>query len=240
MNTTDPEEAVQDVLPGGEALLARVRAEARGTTRLRFALGYLSLAGLAPLWDALAAENAELHLLIGNTRSLPTDEQRVAHADSAGQPALAPDLDVAAAARFGRAQVVEETTAALQANLLHLPRTAVNRSLLLGLTRGVAANRVRVRIYPDGRLHAKAYLFEHGDAQAATALVGSSNLSLPSAGDPTELNVALRDPAAVRSVDVWFGQLWDASQEFSRDLFVLLSGTVWLFEAEDSSSNPTK
>jgi hypothetical protein len=227
-----------DILGGGEPLLARVRAEAAGTTRIRFALGYLFLPGLAPVWDALDASGGEIHLLIGNTAGLPTDEQRIAGQDAGS---LTPALDVAAHARAERARVVAEIRDALRANLAHLPHTGDNARLLLALARGIAANRVRVRIYSEGRLHAKAYLFERPAGgrvssagqpfaddtrpEAAVALVGSSNLSLPSPGNPTELNVVVRDAAGVGAVSAWFDSLWGASHDFSRDLFTQLSAS---------------
>lgn len=216
-----------DILPGGEPLLARVREEAAGATRLRFALGYLFVSGLAPVWDTLEASGAEIHLLIGNTAGLPTEEQRVAGSESGAS--LDSDQDVAASARAARARVVAETVGALRANLAHVPRTGRNARLLAALATGIAANRIRVRIYPDGRLHAKAYLFEHspgagGLPDGSIALVGSSNISLPSPGNPTELNVVVRDETSVGLVSAWFESLWSASQDFSRDLFTELSG----------------
>ena len=210
-----------DILPGGEPLLERVRAEAAGATRMRFALGYLFLSGLAPVWEHLEAGKADLHLLIGNTAGQPTDEQRLAEQQASGT--LASELDVARGARAARSRIVSETAEALRENLSHVPRTDANARLLVGLAQGVAENRVRVRIYPDGRLHAKAYLFERQDRPVA--LVGSSNISLPSPGNPTELNVVLRDAAAVAAVAAWFDVLWDASQDFSRDLVAELSAS---------------
>ncbi len=223
--------ATGDILGGGEALLARVQAEAALSTRMRFALGYLFLAGLAPVWDALEASGGEIHLLIGNTAGQPTDEQRVAGQESAGL--LAPGLDVAAQARTERARVVTETSESLRANLAHFAPTDGNARLLVALARGIAGNRVRVRIYPDGRLHAKAYLFER--SEASVALVGSSNISLPSPGNPTELNVLVRDAAGVGAVSAWFDTLWAASHDFSRDLFTQLSAS-WPFSAPDPPS----
>ena len=211
----------RDILAGGGPLLERVRAEAAGASRMRFALGYLFLSGMAPVWDGLNAGGSEIHLLIGNTAHQPTDEQRLAEQHASGS--LTAEQDVARGARAERTRIVTETAEALRDNLLHVPRTEENERLLVGLAQGIAGNRVRVRIYPDGRLHAKAYLFEREDS--SVALVGSSNISLPSPGNPTELNVVLHEPAAVDAVAAWFDTLWDASQDFSRDLFAELSAS---------------
>lgn len=216
-----------DILPGGEPLLARVRVEASaaGAHRIRLALGYLFVPGLAPVWNALDHSSAtELHLLIGNTAGTLTEEQQVASADEVfmtGGPndARSPEMDVAAAARTERARIVTETAQALRENLAHIPAgDAAAQGVLLRLARAANAGRLRVRIYPEGRLHAKAYLFERQEGHSTVALVGSSNLSLPSPGNPTELNVAVRESEAIGQLTAWFDTLWDAGQDFTREL----------------------
>ncbi|MES2461832.1 MAG: phospholipase D-like domain-containing protein [Armatimonadota bacterium] len=216
-----------DILPGGEPLLARVRIEASaaGVSRIRLALGYLFVPGLAPVWDALDRSGAtELHLLIGNTAGTLTEEQQVALADEASANAgpndtRSPEMDVAAAARAERARIVTETAQALRENLAHIPvDDAAAKSLLLRLARAANTGRLRVRIYPEGRLHAKAYLFERANGHPMVALVGSSNLSLPSPGNPTELNVIVRETEATLGLSAWFDTLWDVGQDFSREL----------------------
>lgn len=228
------------ILPGGEELITRVRQEivTPETTRIRWALGYLFVPGLAPLWDTLEASAAtEIHLLIGNTAGVLTDEQRVAAADEAaaaqqGATGIAPELDVAAGARAERGRIVAATANALRENLRNsVSRTPENARLLLGFAQGVAQSRVRVRIYPEGRLHAKAYLFERAGDTSSTAIVGSSNLTLPSPGNPTELNVLLKQDAEFASVSAWFDRLWDGSQDFGRELVTELSG-AWPLGAE--------
>ncbi|MBC8102514.1 MAG: hypothetical protein H7Z41_07980 [Cytophagales bacterium] len=216
-----------DVLPGGEPLLARIRVEASapGVGRIRLALGYLFVPGLAPVWDALDHSTAtELHLLIGNTAGTLTEEQRIALADevslaAAPNDARSPDMDVAASARTERARIVTETARALRENLAHIPSgDTATPSVLLRLARAASAGRLRVRIYPEGRLHAKATLFERSDGAPALALVGSSNPSLPSPGNPTELNVVVREAKASALLCAWFDTLWDAGQDFTREL----------------------
>lgn len=228
-NTDDPvvDVVTADILPGGEPLLARVRAEASatGVRRIRLALGYLFVPGLAPVWKALEHSSAtELHLLIGNTAGTLTDEQRVALADEVSGTASphdtrSPEMDVAAAARTERARIVTETAGALRENLAHIPAgDSGAQSVLLSLAQAATTGRLRVRIYPEGRLHAKAYLFEHPEGISTIALVGSSNLSLPSPGNPTELNVVVREKAATDQITHWFDTLWDAGQDFTREL----------------------
>ena len=218
---------LSDILPGGEPLLARVRVEASaaGVSRIRLALGYLFVPGLAPVWDALDHSSAtELHLLIGNTAGTLTEDQAVALADEVSVTAgpndsRSPEMDVAAAARTERARIVTETAQALRENLAHIPAgDAAVQSVLLRLARAANAGRLRVRIYPEGRLHAKAYLFERQNGSPMVALVGSSNLSLPAPGNPTELNVVVREKKASDQLTDWFETLWDAGQDFTREL----------------------
>jgi len=215
-----------EILSGGEPLLARVRAEAtaRPLARIRLALGYLFVPGLAPVWDALEAGTpGEIQLLIGNTAQTLTDEQQVALTDEvadAGRPddSRSAAQDVAGVARAARARIVAETARALRENLARIaPEDAAVIHVLLGLARAASAGQLRVRIYPDGRLHAKAYLFEGGEGEGAVGLVGSTNLSLPSHGNSTELNVVVRDRAAAQVGD-WFDALWTVGQDFTRDL----------------------
>jgi hypothetical protein len=216
-----------DVLPGGEPLLARIRVEASaaGVSRIRLALGYLFVPGLAPVWDALDNSSAtEMHLLIGNTAGTLTEEQQVALADEVSATAgpndiRSPEMDVAAAARTERARIVSETAKALRENLANIPASDASvQNVLLRLAHAANTGRLRVRIYPEGRLHAKAYLFEQQGGQPTIALVGSSNLSLPSPGNPTELNVVVREQGASDQLDGWFETLWDAGQDFTREL----------------------
>lgn len=217
-----------DVILGGEPLIARVRDAAANPAvrRIRLALGYLFVPGLEPIWNSLEASSAmEIQLLIGNTAGVLTDEQRIAAAAVTGplstSPFIDPERDMAAAARADRDRVISETAEALRENLRGMPRIPATNDFLLSLARAVGANRLRVRIYPDGRLHGKASLFE--GASDALAIVGSSNLTLPAAGNPTEMNVVLRDADSLRAVTDWFEPLWTAGQDFTRALFLEVS-----------------
>ena len=217
------------VISGGEPLIDRIRAEAIAPSveRIRLALGYLFVPGLEPIWDALEVSSAqEIHLLIGNTAGVLTDEQRIAAGNevTASDSAVAPKHDMAATARADRDRIVTETANGLRENLKRLPITSENDRFILSLARAIGANRLRVRIYSEGRLHAKASLFEHTSATTlSVAIVGSSNLTLPASDNPTELNVVLHDPDQVAAVADWFDGLWDAGQDFTRALFTEIS-----------------
>jgi hypothetical protein len=191
-----PFASAADVLPGGEPLLARVRDEAAkpATSRMRFALGYLFVPGLAPVWDALEASPAdEIHLLIGNTAGQPTDEQRVAAAAAAQQPRSSAGGgffadDVAGGARTERARVLSETTSALRANLAAVPReerqaAAPYRPRPGDHRRTASRSRLHRRPAPRQGVPLRAApgrgRNKRGHTGAGVALVGSSNLTLP-------------------------------------------------------------
>ncbi len=88
-----------------------------------------------------------------------------------------------------------------------------------------------MRLYTQGRIHAKLALIGYPPGFGpGVAVVGSSNLTLGGAAHPTELNVALSDAQSVAALEQWYGQLWDLSQDFHRELFAEL-GQSWAFEA---------
>jgi phosphatidylserine/phosphatidylglycerophosphate/cardiolipin synthase-like enzyme len=224
-----------EVHPGADRLIDRIREEAAEPSiqRIRLALGYLFVPGLQPLWDALEASSAgEIHFLIGNTAGVQTEEQRVAAAATfAGTPpSVAPEHDMAATARADRDLIIQATTEALRENLRHFAQNGENARFLRRLASAIGANRLRVRIYPDGRLHSKASLFDRipaaensESASGSVAVVGASNLTLPGIGNPTEMNVIIRDPQQVTAVGTWFDTLWAAGQDFTRAFFLELT-----------------
>jgi hypothetical protein len=217
-----------EILPGGEPLIARIRAEtaATGLMRIRLALGYLFIPGLAPFWHDLESSAAtEIQLLIGNTAETPTDEQQFAASAGVIVSGLAPQLDMAAAARAARDLILAETARSIRENLQCMAKTEANERLALSLARAMGANRVRVRVYPDGRLHTKAVLFERAGSGGSIAIVGATNVTLPTSGNPTQINVLIRESETVTAVAAWFDALWDSGQDFTRALFTELSAS---------------
>jgi hypothetical protein len=216
-----------EILPGGEPIIARIQAEAATAhlTRIRLAPGYLFLPGLAPFWHELGSSEAnEIQILIGNTAGTLTDEQRFAASAGVLASGVAPELDMAASARTGRDRLLAETARSVRENLGRMTTTQTHERLVLSLARAVGANRLRVRVYPNGRLHAKATLFER-DAGGSVAIVGPTNVTLPASGNPTQINVLVREPQTVGEVATWFDVLWDAGQDFTRTLFAELSSS---------------
>ena len=204
-----------------------------GAAGARLAVGYLFLDGLAPLRGPLE-RLPSADILIGNVVNRLTEEQvreEAAGRQRGGEDRVPGREDVAASLRLSHDRAAAETALNLRRTLDALPRTPENRALLLALARKVAGGGLRVRLYTQGRIHAKLTLVDypagHPDAPGL-ALVGSSNLTLGGAGHPTELNVVLRDADSVAALGAWYQRLWDVAQDFHRELFDEL-GQSWAF-----------
>jgi phosphatidylserine/phosphatidylglycerophosphate/cardiolipin synthase-like enzyme len=214
------------------ALRVRDHLEA-GAVGARLAVGYLFLDGLHPL-RAQIDRLESLEILIGNVVNRLTEEQvreESAARTRGGEAWIQGREDVTATLRESHDRAAAETALNLRATLAALPRTAENQAVLLTLAGRVAQGNLRVRLYTQGRIHAKVTLVEYpaGHPEAPRlAIVGSSNLTLGGEAHPTELNVVLRDGESVAVLEKWFGQLWDISQDFHRELFDEL-GQCWAF-----------
>lgn len=204
-----------------------------GAVGARLAVGYLFLDGLHPL-RAQLDQLESLEILIGNVVSRLTEEQVREEAEArlrGGEDWVQGREDMAVTLRASHDRAAAETALNLRVTLDALPRTTDNQALLLTLARRVAQGNLRVRLYTQGRIHAKVALVEYpeGHLEApGVAIVGSSNLTLGGEAHPTELNVVLRDSESLAALEAWFGQLWSVSQDFHRELFDEL-GQCWAF-----------
>ena len=205
----------------------------RGADSARFAVGYLFLDGLIPLQSEIKRLDS-LEILIGNVVNRLTQEQvreEAATRQRGGENWVRGQEDVAATLRDTHDRAAVETTLNLRQTLAALDRTPEMQALLLTLAESVAQGSLKMRLYTEGRIHAKVALIGypagHPDAPGV-AVVGSSNLTLGGEAHPTELNVALSDPESYRELEQWYGQLWDSSQDFHRELFTEL-GQCWAF-----------
>ncbi len=207
---------------------------ADGATGARFAVGYLFLDGLAPLraeWERLD----DVHLLIGNVVSRLTDEQVREEAEArlrGGETGTRDQEDMAHALREAHARASAIMALNLRRTLETMTRSPENHALLLTLARRIAQGGLKVRLYTPGRIHAKAALIAYPEQQIA--VIGSSNLTLAEPGDPTEMNLVVRDPQSVVALSAWYDELWEASQDFHRELFEEL-GQCWAMQTEPSA-----
>lgn len=203
-----------------------------GATTARLAVGYLFLDGLVPLRAQIARLDT-VEILIGNVVNRLTEEQvreEAALRRRGGDAGVREQEDVAAALRESHDRATVETALNLRETLAALDRTPEVQALLLTLAECVARGSLKVRLYTEGRIHAKVALIGYPPGLGPSiAVVGSSNLTLGGGGHPTELNVALSDASSVAALEQWYRQIWDVSQDFHRELFAEL-GQSWAFE----------
>ncbi len=206
-----------------------------GAVGAHFAVGYLFLDGLVPLRGPL--ERLEtIEILIGNVVNRLTEEQVREEASArtrGGEDQVRPQEDVAATLRESHDRAAAVTALNLRNTLAALPRTPETRALLLTLARRVAQGGLKVRLYTQGRIHAKLTLINYPPGHRAApglAIVGSSNLTLGGEAHPTEMNVVVRDWESVAALEDWYRGLWDVSQDFHRELFEEL-GQCWALAA---------
>lgn len=204
-----------------------------GAQNARFAVGYLFLDGLLPL-QAQMERLDSVEILIGNVVNRLTQEQvreEAALRQRGGEAWVRGEDDVAATLRDTHDRAAVETALNLRETLAELDRTSEMQALLLTLAECVARGSLKVRLYAHGRIHAKVALVgypeDHPDAPGV-AIVGSSNLTLGGDAHPTELNIALTAPENFHALGEWYGQLWNDSQDFHRELFTEL-GQSWAF-----------
>lgn len=202
-----------------------------GSIRARFAVGYLFLEGLVPLQSEIERLES-VEILIGNVVNRLTEEQvreEAATRQRGGEEWMRPQEDVASTLRDTHDRAAVETALNLRNTLEALSHTSENQALLLCLARAVAQGRLKVRVYTQGRIHAKLTLIDYpaGNAYApGLAVVGSSNLTLGGVAHPTEMNIVVSDWDSVKALEDWYAKLWDVSQDFHRELFDEL-GQCW-------------
>jgi superfamily II DNA or RNA helicase len=206
-----------------DKLVDHIRRILPGSQAARFAVGYFFLSGLEAVADQLANVK-ELRLLIGNTSNRETIEQiaegyrrleQVQHAAEALAYPKRTEMDRAA----------EQTAANIGQAAALMDQTDAAEQLVGTLVRLIEQDRLKVRVYTKGRLHAKVYIFDYGpiyDAQGnplpreeqGLAIVGSSNFTLAGVTSNTELNVVVHGNANHAELTHWFEALWDEAQDF--------------------------
>jgi len=210
-----------------EQLVDHIRQILSSSQVAKFAVGYFFLSGLEAVAEQLTNVQ-ELRLLIGNTSNRETIEQiaegyrrleQVRHAAEA----------LAYPKRTAMALAAEHTAANVGQTAALMDQTDEAQELVSTLVRLIEAERLKVRVYTKGRLHAKAYIFDYGpvyDAQGnvvpreeqGIAIVGSSNFTLSGVVSNTELNVLIHGNANHAELTRWFEELWAESQDFEAHL----------------------
>ncbi len=210
-----------------EKLVEHIRRELPSAQAAKFAVGYFFLSGLEAIAEQLYNVR-ELRLLIGNTSNRETIEQI-----AEGYRRLEQVKDAAEGVRYpkraAQRAAVDATRAAIGETAAQMDQTDANAELVGTLVRLIEEQRLKVRVYTKGRLHAKAYIFDYGpsyDAQGrplpsktpGLAIVGSSNFTLSGVTLNTELNVKVHGDGNHEQLTQWFETLWDEAEEFEEHL----------------------
>ena len=93
------------------------------------------------------------------------------------------------------------------------------------MIRLIEGRKLLLRIFPRGRLPAKAYLFETPQMSApevadrdGIVILGSTNLTHAHVAHPADLNVVIRGRENYEEVRRWYDRLWDQSDDFGKSL----------------------
>ncbi len=208
-----------DIIDNREAFLGdAVRPLLTQSERAYFAVGFFFLSG----FKAIARELdkvGELRLLIGNASDRETVEQLAeAHRPIAAIHAQQREAEFLSAKQ--RAARIALAAQRIRSRLERLDSSDEDQALVAQLCRLIRENRLKVKVYIRGRLHAKAYIFDYpaDRFERGVAIVGSSNLSLAGLQDNTELNVVVHGNANHEQLRKWFDRLWAEAEPFDEPL----------------------
>jgi superfamily II DNA/RNA helicase len=197
------------------------------TERARLAVGYLFLSGLKPIRQQLE-KLKEVRLLIGNTSNRETIETL-----AEGYKRLELLEDAAEEWRYQKRvdaqQSQEETAQNLRDAMALMDQSDEDEATVRTVLRLIQEQRLKVRVYTKGRLHAKAYIFDYGKVydlfgnelpreEKGIAIVGSSNLTLSGISHNTELNVLVQGNPNHAELVRWFDELWNEAHDFDEAL----------------------
>lgn len=219
---------VNDIIDNrSEKLVEYIRRILQGSESAKFAVGYFFLSGLESVADKLNNVK-ELKLLIGNTTNRETLEQI-----AEGYRRLEQVADEVEAMQFpGRGdmeQSARETAKNIGESTALMDQTDQAEELVSVLANLIEEERLKVRVYTKGRLHAKAYIFDYGDVydlfgeeidreEDGIGIVGSSNFTLAGITSNTELNVLVHGNSNHAALTRWFNELWEDSGPFEDHL----------------------
>jgi superfamily II DNA/RNA helicase/SAM-dependent methyltransferase/nicotinamide mononucleotide adenylyltransferase len=211
-----------------ERLVDHINRMLESTEYARFAVGYFFLSGLESIAEHLDGVK-ELRLLIGNTTNRETLEQmaegyrRLELVQQALEAQSYPR-------RIDTQRMAAETAVNLRSTIEQMDQTDKSERLVKILVRMIEEQRLKVRVYTKGRLHAKAYIFDYYATlfdrtgkpvqrhEKGIAIVGSSNLTLSGVSHNTELNVVVQGNDNHAELVRWFDALWNEAQDFDETL----------------------
>jgi HKD family nuclease len=97
-----------------------------------------------------------------------------------------------------------------------------------GILDALRTGQITCRVYTKDKFHAKAYITHAKQAVVgSSALVGSSNFTVPGLTDNVELNVQLR--REVEILQEWFERHWDKADEITPDIIQVIERQTALY-----------
>src|SRR5438552_8006741 len=83
----------------------------------------------------------------------------------------------------------------------------------------IRSGKIECKVYAKKKFHAKAYI-THPKVKVigSVALVGSSNFTVPGLTENVELNIQVRAPGDVRTLQIWFERYWLEGEAISDDV----------------------
>ncbi len=185
----------------------------------RFAIGYFFLSG----FEAIAKELdglRELRLLTGNTTNRETLEQ-IAEGYRRLESAQREVESLNFPKRAETRRMVAEAADNVRESIELMEQTDDAEILTGNLSCMIEEERLKVRVYTKGMLHAKAYVFDYredGRYEKGIAITGSSNFTLSGLSHNTELNVVVHGNGNHNMLSEWFESLWNEAEEFDTAL----------------------
>ena len=215
-------------------LIDEINKQLDHTERAKIAVGYFYLSGLKAIREKLEAKEPdgsyrikEIRLLIGNSNSQLSVEQIAQEYRTGDQinkelekQRYHKDSDRTAVSR--KREIIDQTVKDVKYAISELDQSEDSISIVNLLRRMIDENRLKVKVYTRGRLHAKAYILDFQNPQPNSkgiAIVGSSNLSLAGFTNNTELNVYVHDNGENHdALTNWFNRLWDEAEDLETAL----------------------
>ena len=89
------------------------------------------------------------------------------------------------------------------------------------IVQAIASKQILCKIYTKAKFHAKAYITHAKQSViGSSALVGSSNFTLPGLTTNIELNIQIR--REVEALQAWYEHYWDEAEEISEDILTVI------------------
>jgi len=192
------------------------------TRTANIAVGYFFISGLAVIIEPLQRVD-KVRLLISNATDKETSEALIEGFKSIKQ--VNKEIRRREHVNDDRKQKIKEDTAAnVSRSLEYMSQTPGDKSVVQALISMMRGKKIEVKIYPKGRLHAKAYIFELRGTEVATGvgIVGSSNLSLSGISENSELNLKTLNDHDINKLLEWFDALWEDGVDFTEEFDTIL------------------